>query len=69
MTNQLMKTCRDCFYGCISFGFGSVSCLKYKDIYMPEVANWCYFYNSTSEKEFPLWLELVEGFKHDTIST
>ncbi len=63
MTNQLMKTCRDCYAGCISLDFGTVSCLKHKDIFMPEAANYCKFYKSTSIKEIPLWRELIKGFK------
>jgi hypothetical protein len=30
---------------------------------MPEAANYCKFYKSTSAKEIPLWHELVKGFK------
>ena len=63
MTNQLMKTCRDCYFGVTSLDFGTVSCLKYKDILMPELANDCGYYRSTSIKEILLWHELLIGFK------
>ena len=59
----MMKTCRDCYYGVTSLNFGTISCLKYKDIFMPEWANWCKAYKSTSLKETPLWRKLVKGFK------
>ena len=63
MTKLLMKSCRDCYYGVISLNFGTVSCLKHKEILMPEWANDCKFYRSTSEKEIPLWREMIKGFK------
>jgi len=63
MTNQLMKTCRDCYFGVTSLDFGTISCLKYNDILPPEAANYCKRYRSTSIKEVPLWRELVKGFK------
>ncbi len=63
LQTMIMKSCRDCYYGCISFDFGIVSCLKMKDLFYPEEANVCLFYNSKSEKETPLWKEIADYFK------
>ena len=65
---MIMKSCRDCYYGCISFDFGIVSCLKYRDLYYPEQANICKYYESTSIKEAQLWRVLIETYKHDKVS-
>lgn len=50
LQTMIMKSCRDCYYGCISFDFGIVSCLKMKDLFYPEEANVCLFYDSMSLK-------------------
>ena len=49
--NQIMKTCRDCKYGVIGLKSGVVSCLKFKELFFPEEANGCEFYDSISVKE------------------
>jgi hypothetical protein len=60
---MLMKTCRDCYYGVASLDFGTVSCLKYKDIFNLDKANDCKFYRSTSARWTLTWRDMVKGFK------
>jgi len=59
----IMKTCRDCRYGCTGLETGIISCLKMKDLFYAEQANICKHYKSTSARLIPLWRELVKDFK------
>lgn len=59
MKQAIMLTCRDCRYGVTGLETGSISCLKLKEITVPEMANKCPFYDSISKKEWS-WRDIIK---------
>lgn len=56
---QIMLTCRDCRYGFTGLEWGIISCMKFKELFNPDAANYCGYYDSISKKEWT-WRDILK---------